>query len=165
VFLMDEKYLKILPKCQKLQVIINEIVMKDYIISTAFNGMGEKINSGKTPRGWHKVRVKIGEGLPRNTVFVGRRPSGEIYSATLAKQFPERDWILTRILWLSGLEIGKNRLGLVDTMRRFIYIHGYPDNFPIGTPCSKGCTRMHNKDILELFDIVETGTKIYIEDL
>jgi lipoprotein-anchoring transpeptidase ErfK/SrfK len=161
---MDKNYLKVLPKYQILQLIVNEKIVKNYAVSTARNGLGEGINSGKTPRGWHLIRAKIGATQPENTVFVGRRPTGEVYSADLAKRYPNRDWILTRIMWLSGLELGKNRLGNVDTMRRFIYIHGYPDE-NIGKPLSKGCIRMHSKDILELFNLVEIGTKIYIEDL
>ncbi len=162
---MNKKYLKVIPQYQKLQVVVNEEIIKDYMVSTAINGLGEKINSGKTPRGWHQIRAKIGDKQPMNTVFIGRRPTGEIYSAALGRQYPGRDWILTRILWLSGLEVGKNRKGNVDTMRRFIYIHGYPDDSPMGMPLSKGCIRMHNKDIVELFDIVDSGTKIYIEEL
>ena len=132
------------------------------MISTALNGVGEKRDSGKTPRGWHVIRAKIGQSLPENTVFISRRPTGEIYSSLLQAQDPKRDWILTRILWLSGLEIGKNRLGNCDTMQRYIYLHGCPDNVLLGIPGSKGCIRMRNKDIIELFNQVEVGTKVFI---
>ena len=162
---MAEKYLKILPKYQKLQVIVDNIITYDYMISTAYNGLGEEINTGKTPRGWHQIRAKIGASLPINSVFVGRRPTGELYSAELRQQYPDRDWILTRILWLSGLEVGKNIMEQVDTMRRLIYIHGCPAENKMGIPLSKGCIRMHNEDIVELFDIVDVGTKIYIEEV
>ena len=161
---MVKEYLKILPTQQKLQIIINQQVIRDYLISTAANGLGEEINSGKTPRGWHKIRAKIGAGQPINAVFVKRRPTGEIYSSSLSEQYPDRDWVLTRILWLSGLEKEKNRLGDVDTLRRFIYIHGCPDEYPMGMPLSKGCIRMRNKDILELFNIVSLGMKVYIDE-
>ena len=133
-------------------------------VSTALNGAGEHKNSGCTPRGLHQIRACIGAGQPENTVFVGRRPTGEIYTAELAKQFPYRDWILTRILWLSGLELGKNRLANVDTMQRFIYIHGCPDELPMGIPLSHGCIRMHNKDLLTLFDLVVPGIHVYIHE-
>jgi lipoprotein-anchoring transpeptidase ErfK/SrfK len=108
------------------------------------------------------VRAKIGQGAPLNTVFVGRRPTGEVYSEELAARFPGRDWILTRILWLSGCEVGRNRLGTVDTMRRYIYVHGSPDSVPMGLPGSIGCVRMRNADILELFDRVPPRTPVLI---
>jgi L,D-transpeptidase YbiS len=108
------------------------------------------------------VRAKVGAGAPLNAVFRGRRPTGQIYSAALARANPGRDWILTRILWLSGTEIGKNRLGPVDTMRRYIYIHGAPDTEPLGSPSSIGCIRMANRDVVELFDLVPAGTVVDI---
>jgi lipoprotein-anchoring transpeptidase ErfK/SrfK len=108
------------------------------------------------------VRAKIGAGQPVNTVFVRRRPTGEIWTPELGAQFPARDWILTRILWLSGCEVGFNRLGKVDTMRRYIYIHGSPDTVAMGTPGSIGCVRMRNQDLLELFDSIAPGTPVVI---
>ncbi len=131
---------------------------------TALNGVGEKKNSGQTPRGQHLIRAKIGADQPLNAVFVGRRPTGEIYNAALSQQFPRRDWILTRILWLSGCETGFNRLGDVDTMQRYIYIHGTPDTEPMGKPLSHGCIRMRNTDIADLFERVSVGTPIHIEE-
>jgi hypothetical protein len=131
-------------------------------VSTAKNGVGEQKNSGCTPLGKHIIRACIGKGQPVNTVFVGRRPTGERFSEELAKQFPERDWILTRILWLSGLELGKNRLGNVDTMQRYIYIHGCPESEPMGVPLSHGCIRMHNEALLRLFDKVKPGLNVNI---
>lgn len=133
-----------------------------YPVSTAKNGAGEEAGSFQTPRGLHVVRARIGAGLPLNTVFVGRRPTGEIYDPELGRQFPGRDWILTRILWLSGREPGFNRLGAVDTMRRYIYIHGTADEDAIGTPVSHGCIRMRNRDIAELFEVLGAGTPVEI---
>jgi len=133
-------------------------------IATARNGVGERINSEQTPRGRHIVRAKIGAGLPPGAVLVSRRPTGEIYSPGLRAAFPERDWILTRILWLSGLERGRNRLGEVDTMRRYIYIHGCPDEDPMGVPSSRGCVKMRNADLIRLFDIVPVGTPVTIRE-
>lgn len=132
-------------------------------VSTSRYGPGEREGSLKTPRGRHQIRAKIGAGCPPGTVFVGRRPTGEIYSEALARAHPERDWILTRILWLSGLEPGANRLGAVDTMRRYIYIHGMPDSEPCGVPGSIGCIRMRNHDLIELFDRVRVGTRVLVE--
>jgi len=137
-------------------------VVREYPVSTARNGPGERSGSHCTPRGKHIVRAKIGAGAPANTVFVGRRPTGERYTPELGERFPDRDWILTRILWLSGCEPGFNRLGPVDTMRRFIYIHGSPDVYEMGKPGSIGCIRMRNADIVDLFDRVEPGTPVEI---
>ncbi len=135
-----------------------------FSISTAANGAGEQTGSGCTPRGLHIIRAKIGAGLPENAVFIGRRFTGEIYSSALAQSNPLRDWILTRILWLSGCEPGVNRLGNVDSMRRYIYIHGTPDTEPMGVPASHGCIRMRNNDLLTLFNRVSVGTPLLIEE-
>ena len=135
-----------------------------YAVSTAKNGVGEQFSSECTPRGLHIIRAKIGENAPWNSVFVGRRWTGEIYSAALAGVYPNRDWILTRILWLSGCEVGKNRLGSVDTMRRYIYIHGTPQENLMGYPGSRGCIRMHNEDIISLFDAVPLKTPVMIKE-
>ena len=137
-------------------------VAREYAISTAANGVGEANGSYCTPRGQHIVRAKIGADQAENSVFVRRRPTGEIYTPALGAQFPERDWILTRILWLSGCEHGFNRLGDVDTMRRFIYIHGSPDEVAMGAPGSHGCLRMRNADVIDLFDRVPPGTPVEI---
>lgn len=134
----------------------------DFAISSAANGAGQRSGSECTPLGRHVVRARIGAGEPRGAVFVGRRPTGEIYSPELAEQFPERDWILTRILWLSGLERGLNRLGNVDSMRRYIYIHGTPETEPMGQPASHGCIRMHNDAVIALFDRTPVGTQVSI---
>lgn len=136
--------------------------LRRYAVSTATNGAGETCGSYCTPRGRHVIRAKIGAGQAENTVFVRRRPTGEIYTPELGAQFPERDWILTRILWLSGCEVGVNRLGENDTMRRYIYIHGTPDSTRLGVPGSHGCIRMHNADLIELFDLAPAGTAVEI---
>jgi lipoprotein-anchoring transpeptidase ErfK/SrfK len=133
-----------------------------YPVSTSARGAGERNGSFCTPRGRHVIRAKIGAGAPLNTVFVERRPTGELYSPALAARHPGRDWILTRILWLSGCEPGFNRLGAVDTLRRFIYIHGSPDSAVMGRPGSIGCVRMHNAEIADLFERVSVGTQVDI---
>ncbi|MBD3670401.1 MAG: L,D-transpeptidase [Gammaproteobacteria bacterium] len=148
---------------QNLQLLQNGQTLFETRISSALNGPGEEEGSGCTPRGWHIVRARIGEGADPGTVFVGRRPTGEIYDEALAQSAPGRDWILTRILWLSGTEAGFNRLGRVDTMRRYIYIHGTPDNEPMGVPLSHGCIRMRNEDIIRLFDMVPAYLPVLIE--
>ena len=138
-------------------------LLKTYRVSTAKKGVGEKNGSLCTPRGRHIVRAKIGAGQPQGTVFVRRRPTGEVWSPDLHAQYPGRDWILTRILWLSGCEPGRNRLRDVDTMRRYIYIHGAPDFAEMGKPGSIGCIRMRNRDIAELFDLVAPYTPVEIK--
>ncbi|HCI51895.1 MAG TPA: L,D-transpeptidase [Gallionella sp.] len=137
-------------------------VLRCYPVSTALKGAGELSGSYCTPRGLHIIRAKIGAGCPENAVFVRRRPTGEIYSEALGAQFPQRDWILTRILWLSGCEAGFNRLGSCDTMHRYIYIHGTPDSEPVGEARSHGCIRMRNADLIELYDLVPAGTPVEI---
>lgn len=138
------------------------LAKKVYPVSTAARGAGERRGSYQTPRGRHVVRARIGAGAPRAAVFVGRRPTGEVCDAALYAAAPERDWILTRILWLSGLEPGHNRLGEVDTMRRYIYIHGTPDAVALGVPGSHGCVRMNNDDLIELFERTPAGTVVEI---
>ncbi len=139
-------------------------VKAKYSVSTAANGVGCEKDSGCTPLGQHIIRAKIGAGAPANTVFVGRRPTGEICTPELMAEFPNRDWILTRILWLSGSEVRKNRLGNVDTMQRYIYIHGSPDSVEMRVIGSHGCIRMRNADIIVLFDLVEAGTQVLISE-
>lgn len=148
---------------QRLRLLDDDRCLLETRVSTAAKGGGERNGSGATPRGWHQIRACIGAGCASGTVFVGRRPTGEIYSPHLSQLYPDRDWILTRILWLSGLEPGHNRLGKVDTMRRYIYIHGCPDEFPMGIPLSHGCVRMRNADILALFERVRAGTRVFIQ--
>ncbi|HEV8262549.1 MAG TPA: L,D-transpeptidase [Burkholderiales bacterium] len=150
---------------QTLELFDGGGLLRRYAVSTSDRGTGEKNGSFCTPRGRHLVRARIGAGAPLNTVFVKRRPTGEMYTPELAARFPGRDWILTRILWLSGCEAGFNRLGEVDTMRRYIYLHGSPDSAVMGRPGSIGCIRMHNRDIVELFDLIEPGTPVDIVDL
>ncbi|MGI9310064.1 MAG: L,D-transpeptidase family protein [bacterium] len=135
-----------------------------YAISSAANGVGEVMDSFCTPRGRHIIRAKIGRGAPRGSVFVARRWSGERFGPGSRAAHPKRDWILTRILWLSGCEVGFNRLGRVDSMRRFIYIHGAPDDVPMGQPGSRGCIRMTCRDVIDLFDRVAPGTPVHIHE-
>ena len=139
-------------------------LLRSYPVSTSKYGAGERNGSFCTPRGAHVIRARIGVGQPVNSVFVRRRPTGEIWTPELYAQYPGRDWILTRILWLSGCERGRNRLGDVDTMRRYIYIHGSPDTAEMGKPGSIGCIRMRNNDIAELFDLVPPYTAVEITE-
>ncbi|HEX4939752.1 MAG TPA: L,D-transpeptidase [Candidatus Kapabacteria bacterium] len=134
-----------------------------YLVSTALKGPGECSGSEQTPRGHHIIRAKIGAGAPFGAVFRGRRPTGEIWTPELHDEHPGRDWILSRILWLSGTEPGRNRLGRCDSMRRYIYIHGTPDSEPMGVPLSHGCIRMRNVDVIDLFDRIPAYTPVFIE--
>ena len=147
---------------QRLDLAAGARVIESYRVSTSKHGAGEQRGSYRTPRGRHVIRAKIGAGAALGTVFRGRRPTGETYTEELARAQPNGDWILTRILWLSGTEVGKNRLGDVDTMRRYVYIHGAPDDAQLGVPGSIGCIRMANRDIVALFDRVPVGTVVNI---
>ena len=149
---------------QRMQLLDGSEVLLDLAVATAANGPGEIMHSECTPRGWHRVRARIGAGCPVNTVFVARRPTGEIYSPELRREHPGRDWMLTRILWLCGMEKGRNRFGDVDSMRRFIYIHGCPEEDVMGVPSSHGCVKMRNADVVRLFDMVPVGTRVLIQE-
>lgn len=159
-----QNYLDICIASQQLTVYADGHPVQCYLVSTAKKGVGELMGSECTPTGWHKIRAKIGADQPLNSVFVGRRATGEIYSTELGRQNPQRDWILTRILWLGGLEPGKNRYGKVDSTWRYIYIHGCPDQLMNGSPESHGCIRMKNTDVLDLFNRIEVGVKVFIHE-
>lgn len=137
---------------------------RSYPISTGLNGIGEQENSGKTPRGWHIISEKFGENLPINSVFIARQWTGEVYSDELAQQYPDRDWILSRILWLQGIEQGFNLGEGCDTKQRYIYIHGTPDSEPMGIPISHGCIRMRNQDVIELFDLIPLNASVFLSE-
>ena len=139
-------------------------VLEEFPVSTARKGPGERMGSECTPRGLHRIRIKIGAGCAANTVFAGRRPTGELYTPALRARYPDRDWILTRILWLTGTEPGRNRGGRVDSLRRYIYIHGCPAEAPLGAPGSRGCIRMGNGDLITLFEEVDAGTPVDIRE-
>jgi len=151
-------------RSQTLELLEGREILATYPVSTAAKGGGERDGSEQTPRGLHEIRAMIGAGAPERAVFASRRPTGEICTDAARRAEPGRDWILSRILWLRGLEPGRNRRGDVDSMRRYIYIHGTPDEDAIGTPASHGCIRMRNADVIELFDLVEPGTRVEIVD-
>ncbi len=157
-------YLDISIAEQQMLVMENGAISRVFPVSTAKNGPGEQKGSMCTPLGWHRIRAKIGGGQPQNAVFVGRRPTGEIYTPQLAAVQPQRDWILSRILWLGGLEPGKNRYGTVDSTWRYIYIHGCPDALMQGKPESHGCIRMGNADVIALYDWVTPGCRVLIHE-
>ena len=164
IHLNPDNYLDISISEQCLKVIERGKLSRSFPVSTAKNGPGEKMDSECTPTGWHRIRARIGEGEALNSVFTGRRPTGEIYTPELGKQFPDRDWILTRILWLGGLEPGWNRYGSVDSAWRYIYIHGCPDELMNGKPETHGCIRMKNADVLDLFNYVKAGVYVFIHE-
>ncbi len=157
------KHLHVSIANQALTLLEDEQPVAHYLVSTALKGAGERSGSEQTPRGHHIIRAMIGADAPYGAVFRGRRPTGEVWTPELHEQHPGRDWILSRILWLSGVDTGRNRLGQCDTMRRYIYIHGTPDSEPMGEPLSHGCIRMRNEDIIDLFDRVGAYTPVFIE--
>jgi hypothetical protein len=135
------------------------------MISTAEKGTGQNKGSFCTPLGQHIVRAKIGQGAPLYAQFAARRLTGKIWHPSMSGNNTKEDWILTRILWLSGLEIGFNRLGNQDTMQRFIYIHGTNDLSRLGKPVSHGCIRMDNQDIIDLFEEINIGDHVLINEI
>lgn len=149
---------------QRLTGFANGEAVCGFDVSTAANGVGEREGSGCTPRGLHRVRARIGDGLPARSVFVARRPTGEIWSSELAQRYPQRDWILTRILWLCGEQPGVNRGGQCDSQRRFIYLHGTGDDQPMGLPLSHGCVRLRSDDMLALFEMTPAGCATFIDE-
>lgn len=133
-----------------------------YLISSAKNGVGEQEGSYCTPRGWHEIAEIIGLDAPINAVFKARQPTGQIYTLELEKDFPDHDWILTRIIRLKGQEISFNAGKNCDTYDRFVYIHGCPDNAILGRPASHGCIRMHNQAVIELASCIGKGDSLFI---
>lgn len=161
---LPERFLFVSLAEQRLVMFVQQKIVFDTIIASAKNGAGEQAGSECTPRGWHSIRAKIGQHCEANTVFIGRRPTGEICTQELQQAHPGRDWILSRILWLNGSESGFNRSGQQDTMRRYIYIHGCPDSHPMGIPSSHGCIKMRNTEVLALFELVDVGMDIFISE-
>lgn len=157
------QYVHILINKQELHCFEQDILRKIYPVSTAKNGPGEKMGSGCTPCGLHRIYSRIGLDAQPCSVFVSREWTGEIYSAALAAAYPERDWILSRIIQLDGLEQGRNKGGDVDSLQRYIYIHGTPDTEPMQQPESHGCIRMRNTDVIEFADWVQLDTTVCIE--
>lgn len=155
-------YLMVSIAKQKLALMQADHVIHEYSISTATRGPGEQSGSYQTPRGWHEVIAKFGDELPLNTYFTARRPQG-VWSAAQAAD-PERDWVLTRILWLGGLECGTNFGGDVDTQRRYIYIHGTASEDKLGQPASHGCIRMANVDVITVFERTPIFTRVLIKE-
>ncbi|MGD0961095.1 MAG: L,D-transpeptidase [Methylomonas sp.] len=160
----DQTFLDVSIAEQRLALLEQGRISLAFPVSTAKNGAGQQKGSERTPLGWHCIRAKIGAGAGADTVFVGRRPTGEIYSPALAAAQPQRDWILSRILWLGGLEAGFNRYGDVDSGWRYIYIHGSPERDVLGGPASHGCIRMRNADVISLFDRVAAGCRVFIHE-
>jgi lipoprotein-anchoring transpeptidase ErfK/SrfK len=160
----QSRYIRVSIDEQRLQLLDTGHLVMDVAVSTAANGPGEIMHSECTPRGLHRIRAKIGAGAAPNSVFVGRRTTGEIYTPELKQRHPDRDWMLTRILWLCGMEPGRNRFGDRDSMRRYIYIHGCPEEDPMGIPSSHGCIKMRNTEVIELFDRVAAGTRVLIQE-
>lgn len=163
---MNRRYIDVDSRLQRLYLweafADGDMLIREYPVSTAANGLGEASGSYRTPRGRHRIAEKIGAGAPLHAVFRGRQPTGEIWTSTLGAAEPERDWILTRILWLEGLEPGRNKGGSVDSRARHIYIHGTDEEHRIGSPASHGCVRMRNAEIAELFDLVDEDTEVRI---
>lgn len=145
---------------QRVYLINNYHISALYLCSTAAAGIGNKVGSYKTPLGWHVIAECIGGGLPKGAVLKERQFSGRVWD--LSKESKGEDLILTRILWLQGIEPGINQGDGIDTHDRYIYIHGTPEESKLGTPVSHGCIRLSNADVIELFNQIKTGTPLLI---
>lgn len=159
--LLEEKLILVDGKNQRMYLLeIKEdvTIMKDYVISTGRNGFGNKSESGKTPIGMHKIKEKYGKDAVLGSVFKARKETGEI-ADIFSDNSSSEDLITSRIIWLDGCE-EKNK----NTYSRYIYIHGTADEKNLGKPVSHGCIRMSNKDVIELYDIVEYGDHVYISE-
>jgi hypothetical protein len=145
---------------QKLYLLDNFYIICAFPCSTAAAGLGNKINSMCTPIGWHEIAHKIGDNLPEGGILEGRKWNGKIWDDTNSNE----DLILSRILWLSGIEESLNKGGDVDSYSRCIYIHGTNQEKLLGTAVSKGCIRLSNIDVIELFNLVNQNDRVLISD-
>lgn len=157
-----DSYIFVSIKRQKLFYIKNGNVEKVFLISTAKKGIGQEIHSHQTPEGLHVIKHMIGQNLPKNAIFKERVFNGEIAEIYTDKTDINEDFVTSRIMWLEGQEEGINKGGNVDSYKRYIYIHGTPEEGLIGKPASHGCVRMKNKEVIELFDLVQVNTPVLI---
>ncbi|VAW51241.1 ErfK/YbiS/YcfS/YnhG family protein [hydrothermal vent metagenome] len=140
------------------------LLLHQYPVSTSKYGTGSENGSEKTPLGLHRIKEKLGGAMPVNEVYIGRVPHGNLEECLeQGVELPD-DVIMSRIMWLEGMEPGRNHGGYVDTYQRYIYIHGTNHEENIGTPASIGCIRMCNKDVVDLFRQVEIGSEVLIEE-
>jgi len=159
-----EEIIYVSVKNQKMYYISNDVIIKEYLISTAKKGVGNIKNSDKTPLGLHFIKEKIGSKTPLNGRMIGRVFYGQIATIYSDTTTSKTDDITSRILWLSGYEKDINKGGNVDSYERYIYIHGTSEEGKIGTPASYGCIRMLNRDVIELYSMTKIGTKVLILD-
>jgi hypothetical protein len=149
---------------QLLWVIENTHIVNEYEVSTSRYGVGNKQDSYKTPLGAHAIKQKIGDGAALGEIFKARQASGQQAQIIFQPEHDYQDLILTRILWLTGLEPGHNSGPGIDSYTRYIYLHGTQEEGLLGQAVSKGCVRMANQTIIDLFKMVEEGTFVYIAD-
>lgn len=157
-----EKYMYVSVKYQRLYLIVNDSTIRKYSISTAKKGIGCKANSNKTPSGLHTIKRKIGEDVPFGGILASRLYTGKTAKILTDKTKADGDYVTSRIMWLQGEEPGLNKGRNMDSYNRYIYIHGTAEEGLIGEPASHGCVRMKNKDVIELFSLVDEGTPILI---
>ncbi len=139
-------------------------LLQQYPVSTSRYGPGNQNGSEQTPLGLHRIKDKLGGAMPVNEVFIGRGPHGNLEECIKRGVDLPDDVIMSRIMWLEGMEPGRNQGGYVDTYQRYIYIHGTNHEGTIGTPASIGCIRMCNQDVVDLFRLVEVGSEVLIEE-
>jgi len=148
---------------QSLSLYEHDQCLQSWPVSTASRGCGNDRDSLKTPLGAHRIAEKIGAGCQAHTIFKAREDTGCLADVIMQAHSGDEDLITSRILWLKGIEAGKNLNGDVDTQQRYIYIHGTPEEGLIGQPVSHGCIRMRNRDVIELFELVEVETLVFIK--
>ncbi len=149
---------------QLLSLYQDDKCLHSWPVSTSARGSGNRMDSLQTPLGAHRIAEKIGADSPANTIFKGRQDCGELANITQRPEPTGEDLITSRILWLKGIEPGKNLDGDVDSQQRYIYIHGTAEEGLIGQAVSHGCIRMRNADVIELFALVDPETLVYITD-
>ena len=162
VFAQDNLSIEIDISLQRLYLVDNSIIISSYPISSSKYGEGSKQNSFKTPLGSHMIKEMIGDQVPKNTIFISRINTQREAKIIHDQENSDNDYVTTRIMWLDGMEDGKNKGKGVDSYNRYIYIHGTHEEGLIGQKASHGCIRMFNSDVIELFNVVKKGTKVYI---
>ncbi len=147
---------------QNMYLLKKGTILRAFRISSSYYGTGSEVNSLKTPLGKHEIYKKIGKDLPINAILKGRVWNGSIANIIIDDIDTDFDHVTSRILWLDGLERGKNKGPGVDSRSRYIYIHGTAEEGLIGKPASDGCIRMYNTDVIDLFDLVNEKIQVWI---
>ena len=158
----NQPYAVVAIEAQRLYLMHDGRLLKAYPVSTSAFGPGAQEGSNQTPLGLHQIKQKIGENEPEGMIFKARKPTGRMANIIAEPRDVPEDDVTTRIMWLDGMEPGVNQGGKVDSYKRYIYIHGTPEEGLIGRPASHGCVRMLNADVVDVFNKLPEGTLVYI---